>query len=86
MDEREQDMQDEIQRVLQGTDPIRIQFDRTLNFTEGGVVTTAQVYVQTDGRWKKVSPLLLPKKGGTRADLLEVLAMAARVPETTTTT
>lgn len=66
---------DVFREALVGPDAIRIEIAPTLNFSQGEMVDTARVFTRTEnGRWRKVGPLLLPPKGGDRADLLALLA------------
>lgn len=76
--ERERASLDAFREALLGRE-VRIEVAPTLNLTQGTMVETARIYTRTaGGRWHKVDPLLLPKDGGGRADLLDDLAKIVR--------
>lgn len=69
---------DDLEQAIQSP-TIRIELAPTMNFTQGTIVETARISVlQGNGRWKKVQPLLLPRDGEGRAELLEDLAKIMR--------
>lgn len=58
---------------------VRIELAPTMNLSQGTMVETARVFFKKpNGRWQRVDPLLLPREGGGRADLLDDLAMIVR--------
>jgi hypothetical protein len=69
-EQREAEMLDEIRTLLRGGD-VRIELGYSLSIM--GAHPTARLYRRKGNRWAKVEPLLLPKGGGTHADLLELL-------------
>ena len=73
---------DEILRAFREaiqSDQVRIELGHSLSFSEG-VVPTAVLSVRgPTGKWNRVKgPVLLPPKDGTRADILDMLAMLYR--------
>jgi hypothetical protein len=72
---REERMLEEIRTLLRGGD-VRIELGFSLSIT--GAHPTARLYRRKGSRWAKVDPLLLPREGGTHADLLDLLAGLSR--------
>ncbi len=60
----------------------RVRLEFAPAFTARGMVPTVQPYRLTMDaareKWVKAGPLIVPQEGGTRADLLEMLAQVTR--------